>query len=342
MLYIMDGEDEFSQTEAIGRLRSKLGDPSTSDLNTAVLNGAKSSIEDIIHHCDTVPFLSERRLVIVERMLSRSGSKSRSRTGGKGGKAPTDADDQPLDRLLGYLPRLPDFTDLVFVEHERVASKNAVVAYARKHKQQSEVQRFDPPRGDQLVQWIVDRGRKKGTRVEARAAHELSIHVGGNLRLLDGEVEKLAVYVGAGQSISHQDVRRLVTASKKARIFDLVDAMGNRQSDRAVNLLHKLEDDGSNPLYLLSMIVRQFRLISMYQQLARSGQPAGEIQQALGIRHSFILDKLARQSRNFTPAQLHRTHHRLLATDQLIKTGGMEPTLALDLLVVELTGRSAA
>ena len=225
MLYIMDGEDEFSQTEAISRLRSKLGDPSTSDLNTAVLNGAKSSVEDIIHHCDTVPFLSERRLVIVERMLSRLGSKSRSAARGKGGKASTDADDQPADRLLGYLPRLPDFTDLVFVEHERVASNNPVVAYARKHKKKSEVRRFDPPRGDQLVQWIVDRGRKKGARVEARAAHELSVHVGSNLRLLDAEVEKLAVYVGAGQAITRQDVLRLVTASKKARIFDLVDAM---------------------------------------------------------------------------------------------------------------------
>ena len=337
MIYILHGEDEFSRSEFVGRLKARLGDPSTADLSVVVLDGASVSIEEIVHHCATAPFLTDRRLVIVERMLSRVESKTRQGSGTAKRGAKSDGDNGMTAGLLEYLPRLPDFTDLVFAETQRLQQRNPIIAFAGGHEKLTTVRLFDPLRGEVLTQWIVDRGQDKGIRVDQQAARELSIHVGNNLRLLDHELEKLSLYVGRGQWVTRRDVAQLVSVSKQARIFDMVDCLGERRPGRAVNLLHKLIDEGSSPLYLLSMIVRQFRMIGMYRELAAMGSHVTEIQRELGIHHSFILDKVSRQSRNFAVEQLRGIHCRLLDVDQQIKTGRMDAILALDLLVVELT-----
>jgi len=338
VLYILHGNDEFSCSEAVSRLKARSGDPNVADLNTVVLDGTKISIEEITHHCDSIPFLAEHRLVIVEGLLSRFGPRSRHKSK-KDSKTLPAADKQLLEDLLEYLPHLPDFTDLVFVDFRQLEPTNPILDFARRYKKRSKVERFDLPRGEQLIRWIMDRGERKGVKVDREAAQELSRYVGNNLRLLDQELEKLAMYVGHGGMITGQDVTALVSLSREARIFDLVDALGQRQPGRAVNLLHRLLNEGNSPLYLLSMITRQFRLISIYRELAAARCPRPEIRKVLGVR-DFVLDKLSGQAPKFTPPRLRWIHHRLLDVDQEIKTGRMEATLALELLVVDLTKQS--
>src|SRR5919109_1457031 len=71
MYYILHGEDELTRSEAVDKLRAKMGDPQFADLNTAQFDGRKITLGELQHACDSVPFLTDKRLVIVEGMLAR-------------------------------------------------------------------------------------------------------------------------------------------------------------------------------------------------------------------------------------------------------------------------------
>lgn len=172
--------------------------------------------------------------------------------------------------------------------------------------------------------------------MEREAAVHLAQVIGpGDLRLLDGEIAKLVTYAGPGRAVTPQDVAQLVPYVQQAVVFDLVDALGRREGRQAAILLHRLLDAGENPMGILAMVVRQFRLIILVKDLAGRGENPASIAQTLGI-HPFVARKLHTQSANFTLAQLERIYRYLLDLDVAIKTGDMTPETALDLLVAGL------
>ena len=89
-------------------------------------------------------------------------------------------------------------------------------------------------------------------------------------------------------------------------------------------------------MYLLSMIERQFRILLQVKELQAQGATVTQMQEVLGIRHAFIIEKGVRQARNFSMARLESIYGQLAEVEQAIKTGEIADLLALDLLVAEL------
>jgi DNA polymerase-3 subunit delta len=163
----------------------------------------------------------------------------------------------------------------------------------------------------------------------------LAALIGNDLRLLDQEIEKLLVYAD-GREIELEDVQALVSRARETSIFDLVDCVGRRETDRALRLLHRMLDDGAHPLYLLTMLARQVRILIQLKELQAQGLARQEMANRLKL-HPYVVEKGSAQARNFEMAELEAAHERLVETDFAIKTGAMEDVLALDTLVVELT-----
>ena len=132
-----------------------------------------------------------------------------------------------------------------------------------------------------------------------------------------------------------QDVRRLVSHVREESIFDLVDSVGRQDSARAMLLLHQLLDEGKEPLYLLAMVIRQFRLLLQTRSLQDTRTPRPQIMKALRIGHGFVADKLAAQANNFCLERLDAIYHDLQRIDVGIKTGQVDADLALDLFVAD-------
>lgn len=334
MFYVFHGDDEFRRSETLAQLKHRMGDPAMGDLNTSVLDGRKLTLPELIHVCDAVPFLSDRRLVIVENLLVRLEARRGRRKADQEREPPASA--RELARgLEEYLHRLPDTTRLVFVESRSLSQKNPILRLAQAEKT-GYVREFRLPRRGELDRWIRDRVRERGGEIQPEAVMELAAFVGSDLRLLDQEIEKLLTYLGSARPISRDDVRLLVSSAREASIFDLVDALGLRNRTKAVNTLHQLLDGGQSPVFLLFMIARQFRILSQVRELRAQGATLAQIQKALRL-HRFVAEKASRQVGNFSASQLEAIHRRLLETDVSIKTGKTEAALALDLLVAELT-----
>ena len=335
MFYILHGEEEFSRSEALEKITTRLGDPAMVSLNTTRLDGSKTTMAELRHACDTVPFMTKRRLVIVEDLLKRlrpgkPSTKDRS---------PSGSDEAFAQALLEYLPSLPESTSLVFLESQSLNPKNAFIMLATKSKDKGYAREYPALAGDRLIAWVERRARQKGARIEPEAARELATYVASGLRGMDQELEKLATYVGADGTITLKDVLLLVSPTRQASIFHMVDSLGERRARRALELLHRLLDYREPPLRILAMITRQFRMLMQWRQLREEGHSGQEIQEIAGIRPRFVADKVARQARNFSLPQLKVVYRRLLEVDQQIKTGRMDAVLALDLLVVEVSLR---
>jgi DNA polymerase-3 subunit delta len=327
MFYIFHGSDELSRSEALAKLRAQMGDPSLAELNTSILDGEALTLGELRQVCDALPFMSDRRLVIVHNYLTRLGG------GGKGG-----GERPALDALVNYLPTMPDSVRLIFVEAEGLPKKHPILNLAEKHEM-GHVHTFDGPGRGELAGWVTKRVESRGSTIERSAVDALAIAVGDDSRLLDSEIEKLTIYVGDERPITADDVDLLVPYAGTANVFAMVDAIGRRDGRTAMGMLHKLLDENAAPLYLLSMIVRQFRILIQVKELSAQGLAASTIAKRAGL-HPFVAEKAARQAMNFSMGQLEVIYARLLETDLAIKTGQMEDVLALDTLVAALCGPS--
>ncbi|MSP13341.1 MAG: DNA polymerase III subunit delta [Chloroflexi bacterium] len=342
MFYILHGDDEFSRSEALDELKHKMGDATMADLNTSVLDGRKLSLPDLIYACDSMPFLSERRLVIVDGLLTHLGRKRKGNIEDEA-NTPSEAPSQerPADdftkKLLDYLSHLPDTTRLVLIEREKLPARHPVLAYAQNNRN-AYVKEYLLPVRARLTHWIQTQAKTKGGQIQPDAAELLGAYIGNDLRLLDQELEKLLMHSYPDARITAAEVRLLVPYVRESNIFEMVDALCARNGHMATRLLHGLIEDGESPQYLLTMIARQFRILIQMKELSQQGLPAESIRSQLGL-HPFVVEKGLAQTRQFTLDQLLQIHHRLLELDVSIKTGHTEAVLALDLLVGGLTGQ---
>jgi DNA polymerase-3 subunit delta len=313
MFYVFHGDDEHSKKKYLNQLIQKLGDPTMVDLNTSRFEGNSLTLSELRHACDSVPFLSDRRVVIVNDLLVQ--------------------EPDFIDDLLAYVRELPETTRLVFLESRLLPNKDPVVGLA-KQMESGYVKSFKRLEGRDLAFWIQNQVAEEDGAISPRAAHLLAVNVGNDLALLENEIEKLLRYKD-GETIEAEDVALLCSYVAEASIFDFVDALGSRHGRTAGELLQRKLDEGTEPAYLYAMIVRQFRLLIQVKELFMEGYRQTDIAQRLNI-HGFVSGKLIQQSRNYQLRQLEEIYAHLLDMDLGVKTGKTDMITALDLLVAGL------
>ena len=327
MIYLLYGDDDFTIEEALVSLRSKVGLPDVRDVNTTAFD-ASVSLAEMMATCDTVPFLADKRLVIVRGLLtrferrqpSRSRSKSDSATAGLG----------EWEGLSEYLKRVPDTTDLVFVDSAMAAS-NPLLKALQPHANST---LFSRPNPEELMKWIRTRVASLGADIEPNAVNELAKTIGGDLRVVAGELEKLALY-RSGEPIRHEDILELCSYTRDANIFETVDAILEGRFASAAKKVHLILGSGGSPGYLLAMLSRQVRLLILAKDLGARRVPTPERGKRLGLS-GYPLRKTMEQERKFRPEQLVMVHRRLMETDLTIKSSSLDEGILLDLLLAEV------
>jgi DNA polymerase-3 subunit delta len=327
MLYILYGQDDFSLNQAVGKIRADLGDRETVAANTTNLDGQRLTLGELRNKCDTAPFLWSHRLVIVEGLLGRfevKHGKPRSRKGKLGNGL------GEWEGFDSYIEQMPETTVLILVD-EDVKGNNPLL---KKISSLAEVRAFPLLRGKDLKAWIRQRAKEEGRDITPEAVNLLAELVGGDLWAADGEIQKLLLY-SQERPVSEDDVKQLVSCVQEANIFALVDAVAEGRTELAQRILHRLYDEGVVPIHILTMITRQFRLIAQAGDLGK-GLSRLQIQDRLGLKSSYSLDKTLSQAKLYDFERVKRAYDKLLETDLAIKTGQYSDKLALELLVTEL------
>ncbi len=313
-VYILHGDDDLAISEFIAMLRGKLGDPNSAQMDVQRFDGQTLDFGQLHEACTTLPFLSKRRLIILENV-----------------SAVVKGEEQ-AQAILQLLPHLPQSTALVLVQAKNLKEgESLLLRWAREYPNLAYVRSFVTPSGPEFVRWLSKRCEAMGGAIDTQAAHLLSELVANDSRLADRELEKLLDYVNRDRPIEVHDVEQLTPFHGQSNVFAMVDAVGQRDGRIAFKHLHRLLEDHP-PRYAFSMIVRQVRLLLQAREALDS---SADPRTVLSVP-DFVADKVSSQARNFPLPDLERIYHKLLEIDLASKSGGPELEVALDSLIATL------
>lgn len=330
MLYILLGEDDFSLTRSLEELKRGIGDQSLLVANTTILDGQQVTLNQLRAVCETVPFLAEKRLVIVQGLLGRFEPEGKSR---RRRKSVPLVEKEPEDKSFAdCLSKIPDCTVLVLIDG-KIKGGNPLF---KQLSSRAEVRSFPILKEDRLRQWIKGGVAEQGATISPEAVDLLAKLVGGNLWIMTNEISKLALFT-LGRRIEVEDIKAIVSLAQETSVFAMVDAILDFKAGIAEQLLEQLLERGASPAYLLVMLARQVRMIVRARELRRQRRPEVEIQDRLGLTSEFALRKTLDQAQRYPMERLREVYNKLLETDLAIKTGKYDGELALNLLIAELS-----
>ena len=332
MLYILTGEDDFSRHQSLEEIKGSIGDPTTLEANTTLLNGHQVTVDQLRTVCEAMPFLAERRLVIIQGLLERFETKSKPGRGRTG----TSNHQNEYKELGEYISQIPESTILVLIDG-KIAGKNPLFGQL---SGKAKVMNFPLLRHEGLRQWIQKRVAGVGGSITPGAVELLSRFVGGNLWIMAGEIDKLVLF-SLGRDIEEEDVRRLVSYAQEANVFAMVDAVLEFKAGAAEQQLRRLLQQGASPAYLMVMLARQVKMIVRVRELRNQRKSRTEIQSRLGLTSDYALQRTLEQADRYSMARIKEVYHRLLETDLSIKTGKYDAELAFNILIAELCQRRA-
>ncbi len=325
MIYLFYGDDDFTMSESLSRLKEGVGPEDLRDVNISELDGADVTFDLLRGTADTVPVLAEKRLVIVKGLLSKFERQGR----GQGAQELRPLADE-WATMDEYLPALPPTTELVFVDG-RLSPSNPRLKVVKPH---AEVRTFSLPRPNDLRDWIRRRADSLEVQIEPRAVDTLAETIGSDLRVVASELEKLALY-RSGDAVSHEDVEEMVSYTREANIFAAVDAMLEGKPSVAIRLVHQLLTAGAPVQYLLVMMARQVRLLLLAKEIKAAQVPQAEHGKRLGLS-GYPLRKTMQQESRFSYDRLVEIHRKLLEADLATKTLLVDEEVILDTLIADV------
>jgi DNA polymerase-3 subunit delta len=270
-------------------------------------------VEKIINAANTHPFFSDIRLVYARNTrLFAAGRKDDSET------------------MAAYLPQIPETTVLVFVETD-------IDKRGRLYKQMAECGRaveFKTPSESELVTWVCNVFKKDNHTISNENARLLLHTVTHSMEAVHAEAEKLCSYAGERQEIKAEDIRALSSPSLETRVFDLLDAVGYGKTEEALIMYRHMILMKEQPLMVLTMMARHFRLMAQCRAYLDKKTPNAEIAKLTDIR-GFLLDGYLRQARRFTQRQLLEALADCADTDIRIKTGLINAETGVELILLK-------
>ena len=335
MLYVLHGEDDFRLEEALSALRMELDVDGMLATNSSVLDGRRLTPAELLQHASALPFLGSARLVLVDGLLAAAGR----------GRAVVER----WQPLLDALPTLPPSTTIVLREAPPKRARSArgrppesvggsPLLAALKTLEGVDVREFkpfSPYRNAETERWLRERAKAAGIAIEPRAIAALVELVGPKLRILDGELTKLARYAGE-RAITAADVRLLTPEAREQSLFDLIDRTVEGEGAKALLILERILAEGSEaPSRVQFQLARQLGQLVRAAECAEAGGDESAIGEASGAS-GYARTKLVRQARATSRAVAEAALHAVERADHAVKSGRMSEALSLELLLVDV------
>lgn len=317
-VYLLFGPESYLRDQAIERLKEYILPPGGEQLNYDVVDGSAMSGQEIVTIAASASFLAGRRLVLVRspQMFEAKAEKN----------------EQDTKHILDYLRSPCLGTCLVFETAKNVDKRRKIYKEINKVGRAIEFSSLKPT---DLTKWLAKRASEEGCNIGREAVEELLARCGRDMYTLYHEMEKLVNYTGAGEMISPETVRQLVAPRLEDNIFEVVDAIGEKNYARALSGIRNLLLHKQPPQQILGMVARQFRLILQVQVLAREGRSREQIIATLHL-HPFVYTKIYKQRNNFSAGQLVQALNNLTELDYALKTGRADFYPAMETFILKI------
>ena len=304
-VYLLYGEETFLVNSYKNRLKEAvLGDDT---MNFSRYEGKGIDVSELIRQADTMPFFAEKRLILVEDSGFFKASS---------------------EELASYLPSMPDTTCIIFVESQ-VDKRNRLYKKVKELGYAAEMQRQDTA---QLARWAGGILAREGRKITGRTMELFLSMTGEDMENIRMELEKLISYTMGKEVITDDDVKAVCTVQVTNRIFDMVAAIVNRQTRKAMDLYEDLLTLKEPPMRILFLIARQFNQILQVKEMMAKGMDKGSIASRLKMQ-PFVVGKTMPQARQFSREQILECVKLCVEAEEAVKSGRLQDRLAVELLI---------
>jgi len=318
-VYFFSGDEGYLKEEAIRALIARVIDPGTEAFCLDVLRGDDSDATTILTAASMVPMMTDRRVVVV-RDFHRLPQADR--------EAVVEYSERPAPSTVLILetPRVNLKTKL----YDRLAARGVSVV-------------FYPLFPERIPPWLQQHARQYGKRLSPEAAHQLQAIVGTDLGELAGELEKLAVFVGGRDAISAGDVESTLGPVRAGSVFDIAEAVGEKDLAKALDAYQRALDAGDEPQGIVPLFVRHLVILWKIRFLKRDRHSDDTIKKTLQLGWGFnrFYNRYAAQSRLLSGRDLQSGFEALYEADIALKTSTLPPELVMHRLLYELCASKA-
>lgn len=319
-IYILYGSEKYRMNEFVQYLLHETVPEEHRDLAVMKMDTGETPIEVIVEEAEILPFLVERKLILVRDQSIFAA--------GKEGKI-----EHRTERLLSYMESPNETSIIVFmVQADKLDERKKVVKAA---KAADAVLAFQPFSAEELVHWVKKQAEGLHTHINDDATTALLNSAGTNLQSLSAELEKLSLYAGNGGVIDVETINQLIMKNTEQNVFQLVEDVIQKRADRAISILHDLLKQKEEPIKILALIIRQLRIMVQVKEL--TGQSFSQQQAAsqLGL-HPYAVKIAAEQARNHQASALAGWLAEAAELDYEMKTGRVEKVLGLELFIMRM------
>ena len=311
-VYLLYGEEVYLRKQYRDKLKEALVDAGDT-MNNHYYEGKDVKAEDIMDLADTMPFFADRRVIIIEN----SGWFQ------KGG-----------DKMAEYLVKIPETTFLIFVETQ-VDKRSKLYKAIKSFGGISEFIHQDE---QTLKRWILGMLKKENKNITEADLQFLLERTGTEMAHIKTEMEKLLCYTMNKPVVTREDIEEICTKRVQNQIFDMINAMADREQKKALHLYYDLLTLKEPPMRILALIGRQFNLLLQVKELNKKGYSPAVISEKTGL-HRFIVSKYVSQAARFKTAELREVLEACVEADENVKTGKMNDVMSVEILICKYSSK---
>lgn len=320
--YIFCGLDEELIKEGISLVVNNTVDKSLLDLNYIRLDGLTATFDDIMNACETMPFMGDKKVVVVYR-----SSFLKDKTDSAGTKT--------YNEVLKYLKDLPPYTVLIMYylfndKRDTPKKSNKVKALDKVSK----VVYFDKLKKDRYYKKVEEVFKEKGKEIGKIELRYFAEKVQNNFDIIRREADKLISYTG-DRIITKNDIDKLIVNSSEDDIFDLIDFISQKKVEKALDLLYELLSKSDQHMLIISNIENNFKRLYEIKILVQNGTRVNDISSKFKLP-TFVCEKLINQCSKFSVKQLQKLMEICLETENKIKTTGVDKNMEMELMIFNI------
>ncbi len=306
-IYLLYGEESYLRKQ----YRDRMKDAMTEDgdtMNYSYFEGKDISVGAVIDLAETLPFFADRRVIVVENSgLFKHGG----------------------EQLAAYLAEPAESVYFVFVETEidkrsklfkTVSSKGIAVEFPVQNEAT-------------LKKWILGILKREGKQITESALNYFLEKTGTDMENIRKELEKLMCYCMEKEAVREQDIEAICTKRVSSHIFDMINAIAEKQQKKALDLYYDLLALKEPAMRILFLITRQFNMLLQVKELKGKGYDNKTIGVKVGLS-PFIAGKYVTQASKFRAADLRTALEACVEAEESVKTGKMNDIMSVELLIV--------
>ncbi|MFD2671594.1 DNA polymerase III subunit delta [Marinicrinis sediminis] len=324
-VYVCYGSESYLIREFMAQLQAACVEPGQAEFAVSKYDLKETAVQDVIEDAETLPFMVPTKIILAEEALFLTGAKDTSKV------------EHDLDRLLAYLESPVEFTVLVLVVHaDKLDERKKIV---KNIKDKGAVISFQPLNERDLKQWMQNRAKQSQCELTEEAIDRLLQHCGPRLQTLATEIDKLSTYGGERGVIRDTHVMELVPRSSEENIFQLIERIVEQKVEAALKLYDNLLNQKEEPIKILALMARQYRMMLQVKHLRKSGYSDQQIGSQIGA-HPYAAKRAGEQAKRYSDAKLGHMLEEIARLDFEMKTGRANKTRALELLIIQISSQT--